>query len=134
MEEILMVVIKIVATALAILLTQLIKKVADHFNLKIQQEQEKRLAEAAEKLILETEERFINDERFKLKAAEAANKLYGELANGKEKLAMVVTKLLDKFPGITQEEAEELTHSILPTLAEHGIGAVGAEIIRAMKN
>ena len=132
LDQIFGVVIQILATALAILAMSLVKKIADHFGLKIEKEQEEKLERTIEKAILEAEEKFVQDDDFKAKAEQLAMRLYGVSDKGKAKLAYVVSKALDKLPGITKEEAEELTHSLLPKLSENGIGAIGAEIRKAM--
>lgn len=133
-DQILTMLAKFAALVISGVLVNLIKRASEVADMELSKKHEEEIDNFFTKKILEAEEGYISDPKFRATAERKAQELYGEVSSAKAKLAHVVAAGIDKFPNIDAKEAKEITDSLLPTLADAGIGGVAKKITEAMED
>ncbi len=141
LDALLMTLMKAIALYMSILIAGYLKRLAEHMGLQVDEKMQTKIREKAMELIFMTEEKYLTDEEFKVKAHAIASKLYScydnieeKVSTAKVKAGYVVASLLEKFPNVSQEEAEEIVNGLIPTLHEYGIGGVAKKLEEAMED
>lgn len=121
------------ATGLAGVLVRVAVSYLEKLGLEVDEAKQEKAERVALDAIMSVEERFIYDNEYVQWAEKQADRFFGHVDRKKAKLAAAMTIVIAKLPGVTVEEAQAIVDQGLPKLAELGIGGLGKQILRAMK-